>query len=73
MNKIGIEKRTRGTEPSKYPQEEKENSIPGVAASEMGTAKTVTYVKASMRCTFGVAGPYFTGVLTKWGSQKLIV
>lgn len=22
----------------------------------MGTAKTVTYVKASMRCTFGVAG-----------------
>ena len=35
---IGNEKVTRGTETSKYPEEEKEKSIPGVAASEMGRA-----------------------------------
>ena len=35
---IGIEKETRGTETSKYPEEEKETSIPKVAASEMGRA-----------------------------------
>ena len=29
---------TRGTETSKYPEEKKENSIPRVAASEMGGA-----------------------------------
>ena len=29
---------TRGTETSKYPEEKKENSIPRVAASEMGRA-----------------------------------
>ena len=34
-------KGTRGTETSKYPEEEKETSIPGVAASEMGRALTV--------------------------------
>ena len=33
-------KGTRGTETSKYPEEEKERSIPGVAASEMGRAQT---------------------------------
>jgi hypothetical protein len=32
---------TRGTETSKYPQEEKENSIPRVAASEKGRAQTI--------------------------------
>jgi hypothetical protein len=31
-------KRTRGTETSKYPEEEKERSIPSVAASERGRA-----------------------------------
>ena len=31
---------TRGTETSKYPEEEKETSIPGVAASETGRAQT---------------------------------
>ena len=31
-------KGTRGTETSKYPEEKKENSIPKVAASEMGEA-----------------------------------
>ena len=39
---IGIEKGTRGTETSKYPQEEKETSIPKVAASEMGRAQTAS-------------------------------
>ena len=38
---IGVWKRTRGTETSHYPQEEKEISIPSVAASEAGTAQTV--------------------------------
>ena len=34
LNQIGIEKETRGTETSKYPEEEKETSISWVAASE---------------------------------------
>ncbi len=29
---------TRGSETSQYPEEKKSNEIPGVAASEMGTA-----------------------------------
>ena len=33
--------RTRGTETSKYPQEEKTTVIPQVAASERGAAQTV--------------------------------
>ena len=37
---IGDVTRTEGTETSQYLEEEKENSIPGVAASEMGTAQT---------------------------------
>ena len=37
---IGYERITRGTETSKYPKEEKEKSIPKVAASEMGIAQT---------------------------------
>ena len=40
LNKIGVEKATRGTETSKYPEEEKETSIPQVAASEQGRAQT---------------------------------
>jgi hypothetical protein len=35
---IGHEKITRGTETSKYPEEEKSTEIPLVAASERGTA-----------------------------------
>ena len=34
------EKGTRGTETSKYPEEEKTNVIPQVAASERGGAQT---------------------------------
>ena len=32
--------RTRGSETSQYPQEEKSNEIPKVAASEMGLGQT---------------------------------
>ncbi len=37
---IACWRQTRGTETSQYPQEEKENSIPIVAASEVGRAQT---------------------------------
>ena len=40
MNKIVYEEGTRGTETSKYLEEEKENSISRVAASERETAQT---------------------------------
>ncbi len=42
---------TRGTETSKYPEEEKANAIPQVAASERGPAQT------GGACTAGVVGP----------------
>ena len=35
---IGLGKRTRGTETSQYPEEEKTTVIPQVVASERGTA-----------------------------------
>ena len=35
---IGFERRTRGTETSKYPEEKKSTEIPSVAASERGPA-----------------------------------
>ena len=35
---IGHARKTRGTEPSKYPKEKKSTEIPGVAASETGRA-----------------------------------
>ena len=35
---IGLAKRTRGTETSKYPEEKKSTEIPQVAASERGPA-----------------------------------
>ena len=37
---IGAGRHTRGTETSQYPEEEKEKSIPRVAASETGRAQT---------------------------------
>ena len=40
MNKIVIERETRGTETSKYPEEKKETSISQVAASERERAQT---------------------------------
>src|SRR5437867_12797500 len=45
------EKQTRGTETSKYPEEEKATAIPLVAASERGPAQT------RGACTSGVVGP----------------
>ena len=38
---IGREKRTRGTETSKYPKEKKSTEIPLVVASERGRASTI--------------------------------
>ena len=40
LNEIGGGGETRGSEPSKYPQEKKSNEIPPVAASERGGAQT---------------------------------
>ena len=42
VNKIAHEKVTRGTETSKYPEEEKETSIFLVAASERERGQTVS-------------------------------
>ena len=50
VNKIAIEKVTRGTETSKYPEEEKETSIFLVAASERERGETVGLV-AGLRTT----------------------
>ena len=52
---IGPLKRTGGSEPSQYPQEEKAIAIPSVAASERGTAQTIQ-VQAGRRCLGGVVG-----------------
>ena len=67
---IACVKRTRGSETSQYPQEEKETSISSVAASEQEIAETVVHVKACMRCALGVAGLSLTRVQPKSGSQK---
>ena len=48
---IGLERRTRGTETSQYPQEKKSKEIPLVVASERGRAQTEGLT------TFGVVGP----------------
>ena len=55
LNQIGRRRTTRGTETSKYPEEEKSNEIARVAAS--GSARAQTHVRASAgRCHVGVAG-----------------
>ena len=43
---IGVWKRTRGTETSQYPEEEKSTETPLVAASERGSAQTARGVAA---------------------------
>ncbi len=54
LNTIGEAEPTRGSETSQYPEEEKENSIPSVAASESGIAQTG---KLAFRgCRAGVVG-----------------
>ena len=47
LNEIGRRKATRGTETSKYPEEEKSTEIAGVAASE--TARAQTHACVSLR------------------------
>ena len=47
---IAYERVTRGTETSKYPEEEKETSIPSVAASESGRAQTVMRASRGSDC-----------------------
>ena len=54
------EESTRGTETSKYLQEEKSSEIPEVAASERGRAQT-----ECLR-TFGVVGPV-------WGVARTVM
>ena len=51
---IGTMRRTEGSEPSQYLEEEKTNVIPSVAASERGTAQT-----GDLRIA-GVVGPGHT-------------
>ena len=41
---IGVRRRTRRTETSKYPQEKKSTEIPKVAASEMGLALKLQWI-----------------------------
>ena len=48
------EKGTRGTETSKYPEEEKETSILLVAASESGRAQTGVRALRGMDCNMAV-------------------
>ena len=57
--RIGRGRTTRGTETSKYPEEEKSTEIPRVAASESGRAQTHARVTACRRCRVGVVGPHF--------------
>jgi hypothetical protein len=51
---IGWLRRTEGSEPSQYLEEEKSNEIPSVAASERGRAQT-----SGLRI-WGVVGPAHT-------------
>ena len=47
---IGLERRTRGTETSKYPEEKKSTEIPPVAASERGPAERCELVEHAGKC-----------------------
>ena len=63
VNKIAPERATRGTETSKYPEEEEEKSIPQVAASEQGRAQTMG--------DHGVVGhPQDCGVHSRSGMER---
>jgi hypothetical protein len=63
---IGDVTRTEGTETSQYLEEKKENSIPGVAASEMGTAQTGR--RKPFRGCGALAGE--PRRVTKWGDSR---
>ena len=55
---IACAKQTRGTEPSKYPLEEKATAIPLVAASERGTAQTACMLKHARVVQAGLWGTF---------------
>jgi hypothetical protein len=58
---IAVRRQTRGTETSKYPEEEKTIVIPSVAASERGLAQTYGFIRRGcgtshmelQRCSLG--------------------
>ena len=54
--RIAPEKRTRGSEPSQYPEEEKATAIPSVAASERGTSLNLTGAKHTGVACRGLRG-----------------
>ena len=66
---IGPLKRTGGSEPSQYPQEEKTRVIPSVAASERGRAQTCQ-VQARKRCLVGVEGRCWDGLRSVRGVRN---
>ena len=71
LNKIGCVEATRGTETSKYPEEEKSTEIAGVAASE--TVPAQTHACVSVRALLHVVlwDPSFHGPYTMDGVTKL--
>jgi len=62
----GVPEPTGGTETSHYPQEEKETSMPSVAASERGGAQTVGATSRGSRTTSRTA----TGSGTAWNRRR---
>ena len=67
---IGRTGATRGTETSKYPEEEKSTEIPRVAASESGPSPNLRTRIAWRRCGAGVAGPGAVGAPDPPSSDK---
>jgi hypothetical protein len=53
-----VARRTRGTEPSQYPEEEKSTEIPGVAASERGRVQTSAVFKIVFVAVGGLWGSH---------------
>ena len=58
----GFPMQTQGTETSHYLEEEKEKSIPSVAASERGTAQTTGVTSWGCRTTFRILSSKRKGV-----------
>ena len=67
---IGAPEATRGTETSKYPEEEKSNEIALVAASERAPAQTRAGGKPRGDAARGVVGPRVRGALAPRRSCK---
>ena len=59
---IGAPEATRGTETSKYPEEEKSNEIPLVVASERGPRANRRLRKRRRGCGAGQHGSYKTSL-----------